>query len=88
MTTKDKMTKIKELIGKEPKNKISKKELIDKVYDDLVDKEKKHDDEVTDEDLEVLKQYANSQPTNETEEKSSGELSENAIKALKDFFSK
>ena len=86
MTTKDKMSKIKELIGKEPKNKISKKELIDKVYNDLV--EKKHDDEITDDDMELLKQYANTQPTNETKEKSSTELSDDAVKSLKDFFSK
>ena len=88
MNTKDKMNKIKEIIGKEPKNKISKKELIDKVYADLVAKEKKHENDITEEDMKILEQYANSQSINDVKEKSSDELSEDATKALKDFFSK
>ena len=87
MTTKEKMSKIKEMLNKSEQKKISKKELIDKVYADLEAKEAKNND-ITEEDMKILQAYANSQGTENEKTKSTDELSEEAQKALKDYFAK
>ena len=89
MTTKDKMKAIKEMLQTNNNKKPSKKELIDKVYADLEAKNKEKEQDITSEDMQILQDYANSQSPNDTDnQKTNGELSEEATKALKDFFSK
>ena len=84
------MNAIRQMLKGENNKKPSKKELIDKVYADLEAKNKQKEQDITSEDMQILQDYANSQtPTSDTNnQKTSDELSEEATKALKDFFSK
>ena len=91
MTTKDKMNAIRQMLKGENNKKPSKKELIDKVYADLEAKQNKEKEkDITQEDMQILQDYANRQnPSDDTNNKKTNEeLSEEATKALKDFFSK
>lgn len=92
MTSKEKMNEIKRLLKSDNNNqkKISKKELIDKIYADLKAKESATiEDEINEEDMNILKEYANSTPTNTNETtKSNEQLSEEAQQALAEYFKK
>lgn len=88
MNTKEKMTAIKKMMKiTGVKEKISKKELIDKVYADLEARTNAEESEISAEDMKILEQYANNQQSTAQQPKNAEQLSEEAKQALKDYFS-
>ena len=85
MTTKEKMNAIKKALAPS-KPKISKKELIDKVYEDISAKQNQQkEDDISEEDMKILHSYVNQLPNTE-KTKQTPELSDDAKKALQEYF--